>query len=275
MSSALSTDQYREQIWAELAKVARPDSRFHWDFSSFICDFIGSEKCSDRVLELDALTHRGDRQVFITPDNCLEDLRYKLIQRGIPFVMTTYGIVRGFYRLDPATIPVSDHHYAATLDGFDRYAVAMPLAELQKGNKFSLLVTGGSAVSNNGVRFGKGHGYFDFEWAVLSELGLTDSSSVVADVVHEGGELIEVQRIDTVGRAERQAHTVQADGVVFTAFAQHCECSTTGREEVFGMDFDEVQGGLLCEQRRVMGVPPADAHSGHGRRRGRCRHGGL
>ena len=80
VSSQLSTDQYREQIWAELAKVARPDSRFHWDFSSFICDFIGSEKCSDRVLELDALTHRGDRQVFITPDNCLEDLRYKLIQ---------------------------------------------------------------------------------------------------------------------------------------------------------------------------------------------------
>jgi len=89
-----TTDDYRERIWAELAKVARPDSRFHWDFSSFICDFEGSEKCADRVLELDALKSRGDRQVFITPDNCLEDLRYKLIKAGIPFVMTTYGIIR-------------------------------------------------------------------------------------------------------------------------------------------------------------------------------------
>jgi len=63
-------DTYRERIWAELAKVARPDSRFHWDFSSFICDFQGSKKCSDRVLEMEALIRRGDRRVFIIPDNC-------------------------------------------------------------------------------------------------------------------------------------------------------------------------------------------------------------
>ena len=116
MTITSTTDNYRERIWAELAKVARPDSRFHWDFSSFICDFVGSDKCADRVLELDAFKNRGDHQIFITPDNCLEDLRYKLITVGVPFVMTTYGIIRGFYRLDPSTIPASDHRYAATLD---------------------------------------------------------------------------------------------------------------------------------------------------------------
>lgn len=206
MSVALTTEQYREQIWAELSKVARPDSRFHWDFSSFICDFEGSEKCSDQLLELAAITDRDRRQIFVTPDNCLENLRYKLIQRGIPFVMTTYGIVRGFYRLDPATIPASDHHYAATLDGFDRYAEQLSLRQLQETEKFSLLVTGGSAVSKNGVRFGKGHGYFDFEWAVLSELGLTDSSSVVADVVHD------CQFVNEVMPAEK--HDVVVDWVI-------------------------------------------------------------
>lgn len=206
MSVALTTEQYREQIWAELSKVARPDSRFHWDFSSFICDFEGSEKCSDQLLELAAITDRDRRQIFVTPDNCLENLRYKLIQRGIPFVMTTYGIVRGFYRLDPATIPAGDHHYAATLDGFDRYAEQLSLRQLQETEKFSLLVTGGSAVSKNGVRFGKGHGYFDFEWAVLSELGLTDSSSVVADVVHD------CQFVNEVMPAEK--HDVVVDWVI-------------------------------------------------------------
>ena len=251
MSSALSTDQYREQIWAELAKVARPDSRFHWDFSSFICDFFGSEKCSDRVLELDALKNRGNRQVFITPDNCLEDLRYKLIQRGIPFVMTTYGIVRGFYHLDPSTIPASDHHYAATLDGFDRYAVAMPLAELQKGEKFALLVTGGSAVSNNGVRFGKGHGYFDFEWAVLSELGLTDSSSVVADVVHD------CQFVNEVMPAEK--HDVVVDWVVTPTQAMHIDQSSRQSGRVFwelvpGTEFEHL--GIVAELRAIQNLGP-------------------
>lgn len=223
--TTIDTETYREKIWAELAKVARPDSRFHWDFSSFICDFEGSEKCADRILDMDALKNRGDRRVFITPDNCLEDLRHKLITRGVPFVMTTYGIVRGFYELDPSKIPASDHRYAATLDGFDRYATPVSLDRLRRGNKFSLLVTGGSAVSSNGVRFGKGHGYFDFEWAVLSELGLIDQSSVVADVVHD------CQFVNDVMPAER--HDVAVDWVVTPTRAIHIDQAARQRGQVY------------------------------------------
>ena len=245
--STISTDEYRERIWSELAKVARPDSRFHWDFSSFICDFEGSELCSDRVLQLDALTSRGDRRVFVTPDNCLEDLRYKLITQGISFVMTTYGIVRGFYELDAASVPVSAHRYAATLDGFDRFARPVSLEELRRGRPFSLLVTGGSAVSSNGVRFGKGHGYFDFEWAVLSELGLTDKSSVVADVVHD------CQFVNEVMPAER--HDVAVDWVITPTRSLHIDQSSRPRGQVFwemipGTEFEQL--GIVSELRGLL-----------------------
>ena len=238
MTITNTTDDYRERIWAELAKVARPDSRFHWDFSSFICDFEGSEKCADRVLELDALKSRGD-------------LRYKLIKAGIPFVMTTYGIIRGFYRLDPAKIPASDHRYAATLDGFDRYAEHLPLTTLKRGRPFALLVTGGSAVSSNGVRFGKGHGYFDFEWAVLSELGLTDQFSVVADVVHD------CQFVNEVMPAER--HDVAVDWVVTPTRAMHIDQSNRQRGRVYwemvpGTEFERL--GIVAELREILGLTP-------------------
>ena len=33
----------RRVVWDKLVKVAKPDSRFHFDFSSFIPDFAGSE----------------------------------------------------------------------------------------------------------------------------------------------------------------------------------------------------------------------------------------
>jgi 5-formyltetrahydrofolate cyclo-ligase len=56
---------------------------------------------------------------------------------------------------------------------------------LSKGPLISLLVTGGSAVSSNGVRFGKGHGYFDLEWAMLSEIGRVNETSEIVDVVHD------------------------------------------------------------------------------------------
>jgi 5-formyltetrahydrofolate cyclo-ligase len=200
------TELYRERIWSELRQVARPDSRFHWDFAHFIADFEGSDRCAERVLGLDALRGLGERRLFVTPDNCLEPLRAGLIRAGLPFVMTTYGIVRGFLELDPAAVPAGAERYAATLDGFDHFARPVPLAALSRGTPFGLLVTGGSAVSRNGVRFGKGHGYFDFEFAVLSELGLVGEAAVVVDVVHD------CQYVDD--DLEAEAHDVPVDLIV-------------------------------------------------------------
>jgi 5-formyltetrahydrofolate cyclo-ligase len=177
------TAAHRERIWAELAAVARPDSRFHWDFSAFIADFEGSDDCAQRVRQLDA--YGIDGPLFITPDNSTEALRAQAMSDGRTILMTTYGIGRGFLLLDSSSVPAGDRRYAATLDGMDRYARPVTLAELRGGPMIALLVTGGSAVSANGVRFGKGHGYFDLEWAILSEIGLVDESSQIADVVHD------------------------------------------------------------------------------------------
>jgi 5-formyltetrahydrofolate cyclo-ligase len=178
-----ATQLHRDAIWATLHRVGRPDSRFHWDFTSFIADFVGSDLATARILELDAWKN-ADR-VFITPDNSTELLRREAIRAGKTIIVTTYGIRRGFLRLDPADVPAEEVSYAATLDGLDRYAVPVSLTELRGTGALGLLVTGGSAISRNGVRFGKGHGYFDLEWAMLSEIGLTDGSSQIVDIVHD------------------------------------------------------------------------------------------
>ena len=168
-----------------MRQVALPDSRFHWDFSSFIPNFIDNHSCTERVLELDAYNNRQQQRIFITPDNSTEDLRYQLLKQQRPFVITTYGIVRGFLQLNPNTIPKGEERYAATLDGADCYGQPISMAELRNGPIFGLLITGSAAVSSNGVRFGKGHGYFDLEWAMLSELGLIDANTTVVAVVHD------------------------------------------------------------------------------------------
>jgi 5-formyltetrahydrofolate cyclo-ligase len=195
---------HRERIWDELAKVGRPDSRFHWDFSSFICDFEGSDACAAAVRALAAYQRGG--LLFITPDNSTEALRAQVMADGRSFLMTTYGIGRGFLLLDPADVPPTEHRYAATLDGMDRYARPVTLAQLRGGSPLTLLVTGGSAVSSNGVRFGKGHGYFDLEWAMLSEIGLVDADSEIADVVHD------CQLVDE--RLAGEDHDVPVDWIV-------------------------------------------------------------
>lgn len=175
----------RQRVWADLRKVARPDSRFHWDFSSYIADFDGSERCSELVLGHDAYRALGGRRLFVTPDNSTEDLRRRLILDGRPFTITTYGIVRGFLDIDPKAIERGEARYAATLDGADRFGRPVSLRELAAGPGFGLLVTGSAAVSRNGVRFGKGHGYFDLEWAMLSDLKLVDRDTVIIAIVHD------------------------------------------------------------------------------------------
>ena len=40
-------------------------------------------------------------------------------------------------------------------------------------------------MTPSGIRFGKGHGYFDLEWAMMWSMGLVDLSSVVIGMGHD------------------------------------------------------------------------------------------
>lgn len=173
----------RQQIWSKLRDVARPDTRFHLNFAEVIPDFEGSERAVDRLVELPV--YAASRFAFITPDNCLVDLRRRMIAEGKPFVMSTYGIYRGFLLMEPGMVPPGAELYAAWLDGMEHFGRPVTLAEIAARGHFDLMVTGASAVSVDGVRFGKGHGFFDLEWGMFTELGLVDESTPVVAVVHD------------------------------------------------------------------------------------------
>ena len=44
MEKKLDAKEARVQIWEELLRVAKPDSKFSWQFSEFICDYEGQRK---------------------------------------------------------------------------------------------------------------------------------------------------------------------------------------------------------------------------------------
>lgn len=181
--SSEKTQIHRDRVWQELRKVAWPDPQYHWDFTSFIPDFIGSDECADRVRDL--TSYKKSDLLFITPDNSTSILRERAMRDGKTFLMTTAGIRRGFLLLDPSTVPAAEFRYASTLEGMDRFARPVSLEEISRGPRIGLLATGGSAVNLQGVRFGKGHGYFDIEWAILSEVDAIDADSEIVDVVHD------------------------------------------------------------------------------------------
>lgn len=173
----------RERIWAEFIKVAVPDSRFDVDFGEFIADFDGGEAACAR---LTAHHHyRNAKTIFIAPDNCVERLRLQSLRDGKRVLMTTYSIKRGFWLLDPTEIDPKDYERAAILDTMERVGRRVTLAEIARMPKVDFMVTGTGAINHEGVRFGKGHGFFDAEWGMLYRLGRIDNSTPAAAVVHD------------------------------------------------------------------------------------------
>lgn len=189
----------RIQIWEELRKVARPDSRFSFDFAEFITDYEGSEQGAELFVKQPF--YRDAKVVFVTPDNNLEHLRELILRDGKTLVMTNYGISRGFFLVRPGDVPAGKEELASTLDGVARFWRHQTLAQLKESvGHIDLLVTGASAINTRGVRFGKGHGYFDLEWAMLYSNGIVDERSVIAAAGHDCQVVdveVEVREYDT------------------------------------------------------------------------------
>jgi 5-formyltetrahydrofolate cyclo-ligase len=175
--------EIRTDIWRRLTPFAKPDSRLHLDFAEVIPDFIGSAEAAAHLLAQPV--YASAQAIFVTPDNGLVDVRRRLLEAGRALIVSTYGIRRGFMLLDPANIPPGCALYAAWLDGLEHFGRPISLRELCARGPFDAMVTGASAVSRNGVRFGKGHGYFDMEWGMFTDLGLAGEATPVAALVHD------------------------------------------------------------------------------------------
>lgn len=173
----------RAVVWSELYQVAKPDSRFHLDFNEYIPDFEGSQSATARLTALDI--YKQAEVLFITPDNCLEQLRAQTVRDGKIQIMSTYGIRRGLVELKPEDVPPGLEDYAVLLDIIEKQGRPISLAELRDRYRLDLIVTGASAVSRSGVRFGKGHGFFDLEWAMFCQLGVVEQSTPVVAFVHD------------------------------------------------------------------------------------------
>lgn len=173
----------RRSVWDDLVAVARPDSRFHLQFSDFIPDFEGSDTAVQRLCDRPGLARPG--HVFVTPDNSLSGLRQQWLAAGSGLVVSSYNMARGFLYLAPGSVAAGLERFAAWLDGLEHFGVPITLAELSRLGRFDCVVTGAAAVATSGVRYGRGHGWFDLEWRLFAELGLVDESTTIATLVHD------------------------------------------------------------------------------------------
>ena len=180
----LTVKQARELVWAGLRKVAVPDETYGWDFSEFIADYAGSDRCAALFAETEL--YQNARVLFITPDHNLCALRARALSDGKTVVMTNYGITRGFFLVPPGALPPEQTARAGHLEDVEPFWRHQTLAELRDSvGRIDVMITGASAITPSGLRYGKGHGYFDLEWAMTYTFGLVDSTTAVVAFGHD------------------------------------------------------------------------------------------
>lgn len=172
-----------------------------------IPNFRGNMTASWKLIRTE--TFRRATAVLVSPDPAHRLVRMNALSRGKTLLSYTPGLRRGFVLLRPEDVPRGHYEAASSPRGAIRYGVLISSErdlKLLEGIKLDLVVLGSVAVDEHGGRLGRGVGEGDLAYGMLKELGLVDSRTPVATVVHD------IQLIESVPMED---HDVPVD-YVFT-----------------------------------------------------------
>lgn len=167
----------RMQVWDALtAADAVHDPSVH----GRIPNFKGAEDAASRLAGHPA----WDRAEVVkaVPDKAQLPVRVRALEDGKTVYMAVpkLATLKPFYLLDPTTLTVPPAEAAASRIA----ATIAPTVEVDALRPLDLIIIGSVAVNRDGARIGKGAGYSDIEFALLTEAGLVTPETVVVTTVH-------------------------------------------------------------------------------------------
>jgi 5-formyltetrahydrofolate cyclo-ligase len=178
MALAMKTkDVIRKEIWALLQakKVARfPGAEGR------IPNFIGAEACA-RVLAASAWW-KDARVLKCNPDSPQRAIRQRALAEGKVIYMAVPRLrdPKPFIELDPKKLECSPY-VASSIKGAAQYGGPVSLDEVKN---IDLIICGSVAVNRQGARVGKGGGYSDLEFALLTEEKKIGPTTPILTSVH-------------------------------------------------------------------------------------------
>ena len=170
-------DKIRDDVWELLTKnkVARfPGAKGR------IPNFIGAEACAKRLAE--TTYWKAAKVLKINPDSPQRAIRQRALAEGKTIYMAVPRLRsdRPFIELDPKKLKCSPYA-ASSIKGAGQYGTPVTLEEVRK---IELVVCGSVAVNRHGARVGKGGGYSDLEFALLTEQKKIGANVPIVTSVH-------------------------------------------------------------------------------------------
>ncbi|HEX2261447.1 MAG TPA: 5-formyltetrahydrofolate cyclo-ligase [Candidatus Binatia bacterium] len=170
-------DEIRKMIWSRLQekKVARfPGAEGR------IPNFTGAEACARLIAETPYW--KNAKALKINPDSPQRAIRQKALEEGKVIYMAVPRLhsEKPFIELDPKKLKCSAY-VASSIKGAAKYGRPVNLEEVRK---IDLIVCGSVAVNRQGARVGKGGGYSDLEFALLTEKKKVGLDTPIVTSVH-------------------------------------------------------------------------------------------
>ena len=172
-----SKSEIREQVWSQLQdkKVARfPGAEGR------IPNFIGAEACARVLSKIKAWQQA--KTLKVNPDSPQRAIRQKALEEGKIIYMAVPRLHshKPFIELDPRKLKCSPY-VASSIKGAGQFGRSVTLKEVRK---IDLIICGSVAVNRQGARVGKGGGYSDLEFALLTEEKKIGRDTPIVTSVH-------------------------------------------------------------------------------------------
>lgn len=170
-------DEIRKRMWDRLQR--RKVTRFPGPRGR-IPNFIGAEACA--MLLAETAYWKTAKTLKVNPDSPQRAIRQKALAEGKTVYMAVPRLrsEKPFIELDPKQLKCSPYT-ASSIKGAGRYGRPVGLNEMKR---IDLVVCGSVAVNRQGARVGKGGGYSDLEFALLTERRKIPPPTPIVTSVH-------------------------------------------------------------------------------------------
>ena len=189
----------RKEIWALLQKqkVARfPGAEGR------IPNFIGAEACAKQLAK--TTYWKAAKVLKINPDSPQRAIRHRALAEGKIIYMAVPRLRsdKPFIELDPKKLKCSPY-VASSIKGAGQHGQPIGIAKLRT---IDLVVCGSVAFNRRGARVGKGGGYSDLEFALLTEQKKIAANTPIVTSIHP------LQMMD--GEIPMTAHDIPLSAIV-------------------------------------------------------------
>lgn len=176
---------FRQKVWEHLEKNKISD--YPRPVYGRIPNFKENPTAADKILELEEF--KSAINIEVNPDKPQEHARAIVLEQGKELYVPIPRLKNGFLKHISVKKDedVKDFKEIVNRKGLEHHGEEI---DVKASLKIDLIIVGSVAVSRSGHRIGKGRGYADLEFAILSEMKAVDENTVIITNVHDSQVLI-------------------------------------------------------------------------------------